>query len=241
MRILPNIFTRPVTALSLVAALALLSPDLAVAQPGGTTPIVKKGGSQFKIARLKYSGGGDWYNDPSSEANLLRFIRQNTNIDVNAEYFWVDLASDDIYNYPFLFITGHGNIELSDSEAKRLRAYLDAGGFLYIDDDYGMDKAVRREMKKVFPEQEFQELPFNHGIYRTHYEFATGLPKTHEHDNKPPQGFGLFSGQRLSVFYTFETNPSDGWADPEVHKNTDEKRTEAFKLGTNIVVWALLN
>lgn len=210
------------------------------AQPG-RTPSVKKSGSQFKIARLKYQGGGDWYNDPSSEPNLLRFIRQNTNIDVNAEYFWVDLASDDIFNYPFLFITGHGNMELSASEAKRLRAYLDAGGFLYIDDDYGMDKAIRREMKKVYPEQEFRELPFSHGIFKAHYDFSQGLPKTHEHDKKPPEAYGLFSGDRLSVFYTFESNPSDGWADPDVHNDPADKREEALKLGTNIVVWALMN
>jgi hypothetical protein len=225
----------------LVIATALCFATPSEAQRGGSAPVVKKSGSQFKIARLKYSGGGDWYNDPSSEPNLLRFIRQNTNIDVNPEYFWVDLASDDIYNYPFLFLTGHGNVEMSQSEAKRLRAYLDAGGFLYVDDDYGMDAAIRREMKKVFPEQDFQELPFTHGIYQTHYQFVTGLPKTHEHDNKPPQGLGLFSGKRLAVFYTVETNPSDGWADPDVHKNDPAKRTEALKLGTNIVVWALLN
>lgn len=229
----------PVQASILALTFLLASPI--VAQPGGTSPVVKKGGSQFKIARLKYSGGGDWYNDPSSEPNLLRFIRQNTNIDVNPEYFWVDLASDDIYNYPFLFLTGHGNVEMSESEAKRLRAYLDAGGFLYIDDDYGMDVSIRREMKKVFPDQDFQELPFTHGIYHAQFEFNSGLPKTHEHDNKAPQGFGLFSGKRLAVFYTYETNPSDGWADPEVHKDKEEKRTEALKLGTNIVVWSLLN
>jgi hypothetical protein len=225
----------------LFVTLSLVFAAPALAQPGTGSPVVKKGGSQFKIARLKYSGGGDWYNDPSAEPNLLRFIRQNTNIDVNPEYFWVDLASDDIYNYPFLFITGHGNIELSQSEAKRLGAYLVAGGLLYIDDDYGMDASIRRELKKVFPEQELQELPFSHGIYHAQFEFNAGLPKTHEHDNKAPQGLGLFSGKRLAVFYTYETNPSDGWVDPDVHKDSEAKRTEALKLGTNIVVWSLLN
>jgi hypothetical protein len=225
---------------ALIGFLSIASVTEVSAQPG-RTPTVKKAGSQFKIARLKYQGGGDWYNDPSSEANLLRFVRQNTNIDVNPEYFWVDLASDDIFNYPFLFLTGHGNMELSASEAKRLRAYLDAGGFLYIDDDYGMDKAIRREMKKVFPEQEFRELPFSHGIFKAHYDFSQGLPKTHEHDKRPPEALGLFSGDRLSVFYTVESNPSDGWADPDVHNDPEEKRQEALKLGTNIVVWALMN
>src|SRR5436853_91040 len=121
---------------------------------------LKRTNSQFRIARLKYSGGGDWYNDQSSEPNLLKFIKQNSTMDVDPNYYWVDIASDDIFNYPFLFITGHGNIEFSQTEVRRLRAYLDAGGFLYIDDDYGADKFIRREMKKVFPDQEFQELPF---------------------------------------------------------------------------------
>jgi hypothetical protein len=199
----------------------------------------KRTSSQFRIARLKYSGGGDWYNDPSAEPNLLRFVRQNTSIDVDPQYTWVDLASDDIFNFPFLFLTGHGNIEFSSSEAKRLRAYCDAGGFLFIDDDYGADKAIRREMKKVFPEQEFRELPFSHGIYRAQFNFPYGLPKIHEHDKKTPQGFGLFSGKRMSVYYTYETNPSDGWADPDVHNDPEGKRQEALKMGANILVWAL--
>jgi hypothetical protein len=200
---------------------------------------VNRSASQFRIARLKYSGGGDWYNDPTEEPNLLRYVRNNTNIEVNSEYNWVDIASDDIFNYPFLFLTGHGNVDFSEAEAKRLRAYLEAGGFLYIDDDYGLDKAIRREMKKVFPEQEFQELPYTHGLYHAHFEFPNGVPKTHEHDGKPAQGFGLFLNNRLCVYYTFESNPSDGWDDPEVHNDPPEKREEALKFGTNIVVWAL--
>jgi hypothetical protein len=220
----------------LVLCLAFAAPALAQnAAPGG------KSVSKFRIARLKYAGGSDWYNDPSSEPNLLKFIRANTNIDVDPEYVWVDLSSDDIFTYPFLFITGHGNVEFSASEVKRLRAYCDAGGFLYIDDDYGLDKAIRREMKKVFPEQEFVELPFSHGIYHSHFDFSHGLPKIHEHDGKKPQGFGLFSGKLLCVFYTYEKNPSDGWADPDVHNDPEDKRQEALKIGTNIVVWALLH
>jgi hypothetical protein len=226
----------PTTIGLLVLCLAFAAPALAQnAAPGG------KSVSKFRIARLKYAGGSDWYNDPSSEPNLLKFIRANTNIDVDPEYVWVDLSSDDIFTYPFLFITGHGNVEFSASEVKRLRAYCDAGGFLYIDDDYGLDKAIRREMKKVFPEQEFVELPFSHGIYHSHFDFSHGLPKIHEHDGKKPQGFGLFSGKRLCVFYTYETNPSDGWADPDVHNDPEDKRQEALKIGTNIVVWALLH
>lgn len=227
------------TSVRRIVAVMILVASASAAMAQAYPTSVNKGGSQFRIARLKYSGGSDWYNDPSSEPNLLRFIKQNTNIEVAAEYTWVDLASDDIFNYPFVFMTGHGNVEFSEGEAKRLRAYLDAGGFLYIDDDYGLDKPMRREMKKVFPEQEFVELPFSHGIYHAHFDFPNGLPKTHEHDGKNPQGFGLFENKRLCVFYTFETNPSDGWADPEVHNDPEEKRQEALRVGTNIVVWAL--
>ncbi len=197
--------------------------------------------SGFQIARLKYSGGGDWYNDPSAEINLLNFVKTNTTINTNAEYVFVDVSSDDIFNYPFLFITGHGNIVLSEREAKRLKTYLERGGFIYIDDDYGIDKAIRREFKKVFPNQSFAELPFNHKIYHTLFDFNFGPPKTHEHNNKPPQGFGLFVGKRLAVYYTYESNPSDGWADKEVHNDPEDKRLEALRFGTNIIIYSLTN
>ncbi|MBI5731177.1 MAG: DUF4159 domain-containing protein [Ignavibacteriales bacterium] len=197
--------------------------------------------SGFKIARLKYNGGGDWYNDPSEEVNLLKFVAQNTNIKTKPVYEFVDLTSGNIFDYPFLFMTGHGNIVLSVVEAKRLRTYLENGGFLYVDDDYGLDKAFRREMKKVFPEKDLIELPFNYGLYHCFYDFNAGVPKTHEHDNSLPQGFGIFVNGRLCLYYTYESNPSDGWADPEVHKDPPEKREEALKFGTNIVVWVLTN
>lgn len=197
--------------------------------------------SQFRIARLKYSGGGDWYNDPSAEVNLLKFVRENTSIDADPRYQFVDLPSEALFSYPFLFMTGHGNVVFSDPEAQRLREYLLRGGFLYIDDDYGLDRSVRREMKKVFPEQEFVELPFSHGLFRAHFNFPGGLPKTHEHDDKPPQGFGLFHKGRLVVFYTYESNISDGWADPEVHNDPENVRLDALRFGTNIVVWSLMN
>lgn len=193
----------------------------------------------FQIARLKYSGGGDWYNDPSAEVNLLKFVQANTNIKVNAEYKFVDVSSDEIFSYPFLFLTGHGNIVFSNEEAKRLRTYLENGGFLYIDDDYGLDKAIRREMKKIFPENEFMEVPFSHKVFNIFYKFDNGTPKTHEHDKNPPQTFGIFLGNRLAVLYTFESNPSDGWADPEVHNDPEDKREEALKFGTNIIIFAL--
>jgi hypothetical protein len=193
----------------------------------------------FQIARLKYSGGGDWYNDPSAEVNLLKFVQANTNIKVKAEYKFVDVSSDEIFSYPFLFLTGHGNVVFSADEAKRLRSYLEKGGFLYIDDDYGLDKAIRREMKKVFPENDFIEVPFSHKIFNIFYKFENGIPKTHEHDKKPPQTFGIFLGERLAVLYTYESNPSDGWADPEVHNDPKDKREEALKFGANIIIYAL--
>ena len=193
----------------------------------------------FQIARLKYQGGADWYNDPSAEVNLLNFIKQNTNIKVDARYQFVDVSSDEIFAYPFLFMTGHGNVVFSNDDARRLRTYLENGGFLYIDDDYGLDKAIRREMKKVFPESDFIELPFSHPVYNIVYRFENGVPKTHKHDEKPSQGLGIFIGERLAVYYTFESNPSDGWADAEVHNNPAEVREEALKFGTNIIVYAL--
>lgn len=195
--------------------------------------------SQFRIARLKYNGGGDWYNDPSAEINLLTFIRNNTLVDTDPRYEYVELSNEALFSYPLLFMTGHGNVVFSDSEAERLREYLTRGGFLYIDDDYGLDKAVRREMKKVFPDREFVELPFSHGLYSIHFLFPNGVPKTHEHDDKPPQGFGILDRGRLVVLYTFESNPSDGWADPQIHNDLEDVRLEALRFGTNIVVWSL--
>lgn len=202
----------------------------------GTSP------NMFKIARLKYSGGGDWYNDPSAEVNMMDYLGKNTVIDVdNPKFYTVDISSDDIFDCPFILLTGHGNISFSDSEVKRLRTYVERGGFLYADDDYGMDKSFRREIKKVFNGEEMAELPFSHKIYNSHFNFPGGLPKIHEHDGKPPQGFGYFIDGRLCVYYTFETNISDGWADPREHEDPAEKREESFKMGTNIIVYALTN
>lgn len=199
----------------------------------------KKIDSQFRIGRLKYSGGGDWYNDPSAEVNLLDFVRKNAGIDTDPKYEYVEIASENFTAYPFIFMTGHGNVTFSDAEVRRLRTYLENGGFLYIDDDYGLDKAVRRELKKVFPETDLVELPYSYGLYSSLYRFPNGVPKTHEHDNKPPQGFGIFVNGRLAVYYTYESNPSDGWADPDVHHDPPEKREEALRFGANIIVWSL--
>lgn len=220
------------------AVIAAIAVELLAQVPGAPLERPQQQ-SSFRIGRLKYSGGGDWYNDPSAEVNLLQYIRQNTNIAVEPRYEYVDLSSDNIFLYPMLFLTGHGNISFTEEEARRLRAYLESGGFLYIDDDYGLDQHIRREMKKVFPDQDFVELPFSHPIYHCHFHFQYGPPKIHEHDGKPPQGFGLFCGGRLCVFYTYESNPSDGWADPDVHHDPPEKREAALKMGTNIVVYVL--
>jgi hypothetical protein len=216
---------------ALACALFLLFSSGPAQSPGGS--------SAFGIARVKYAGGGDWYNDPSAEVNLLSYVRRTTGIETDARYHFVDIGADDIFASPFLFLTGHGNIVFTEADVVRLRTYLDNGGFLYADDDYGMDKAFRREMKKVYPEQDMAELPFTHGIYHCRFEFPSGPPKTHEHDKNPPRGYGLFSRGRLAVYYTYESNPSDGWADPEVHKDPESTRDEALRFGTNIVVWAL--
>jgi len=203
---------------------------------------INKNSSQFKIARLQYYGGGDWYNDPSAEVNMMDYLKKNTTIDVDEPKFYsVDVASDDIFNYPFIMITGHGNIELSQSEAARLRKYCESGGFLYADDDYGMDESFRREIKKIFPGEELKELPFNHRIYNSQFSFPNGLPKIHEHDAKPPQGYGIYKNGRLCVYYTYETNVTDGWADTKEHQDPPEKKEEAFKMGANIIVYSLMN
>lgn len=199
----------------------------------------QKSESRIKLARVKYSGGGDWYNDASAEVNLLKYVAKMTNIPVSPIYEYVDLATDNLFLYPIIFLTGHGNINFTDAEVIRLRAYLQNGGFLYIDDDYGLDEFIRKEMKKVFPEQKFVELPFTHPIYSSYFNFGNGLPKIHEHDDKSPQGFAMFNEGRLCVFYTFESNLGDGWPDPEIHGDTPEAREKAFQMGVNIIVYAL--
>ncbi len=204
-----------------------------------STAFAQASGSEFRIARVKYSGSGDWYNDPSAEVNLLKFFQQYTSLPVTPTFEYVDLKSENIFLYPVLFLTGHGGVKFTDAEVRNLRAYLQNGGFLYIDDDYGLDKDIRREMKKVFPDRDFVELPFSHPIYSIAFPFPQGPPKIHEHDGKPPQGFGIFYDGRLCVYYTYECNPSDGWADPEVHGDPPDKREAALKFGVNILLWAL--
>ena len=193
----------------------------------------------FSIARVHYDGGGDWYGDPSSIPNLLNFINENTSIAVNLEEVKIKLTDSNLYYYPFLYLTGHGNIRFSEDEVGILREYLKKGGFLHADDNYGMDKSFRREMKRVFPEKEWVELSYNHEIFHTFYEFPNGLPKIHEHDGKPAQALGLFEGERLIVFYTYETDLGDGWEDIEVHKDPQYLHESALKMGVNIIWFAL--
>ena len=165
----------------------------------------------YQIALLKYSGGGDWYANPTSLPNLVKFTNQNLGTNISEDIATVDVGSSEILNYPFIHMTGHGNVVFSNQEIENLRKYLLSGGFLHIDDNYGLDKFIRLQMKRVFPELDFVELPFDHPIYQQHYKFPNGLPKIHEHDNKPPQGFGLIYEGRLVCFYTYECDLGDGW------------------------------
>ena len=189
----------------------------------------------LKLALLKYNGGGDWYANPTSLTNLGKFCNKElrTNFDIN--YSTVEVGSAEIFNYPFIHMTGHGNVVFSDMEAQNLRTYLLSGGFLHIDDNYGMNPFVRPSMKKVFPELDFIELPFSHPVYHQKFNFPNGLPKIHQHDGKPPQGFGLIWQGRLVCFYTYECDLGDGWEDPEVHKDPEEVRMKALQMGSNLV------
>ena len=189
----------------------------------------------LKLALIKYKGGGDWYADPTALPNIIRFCNQHIHTNIDPQPATAEPGSMEIFNYPFVHITGHGNIIFSEQESENLRKYLEAGGFLYIDDNYGLDPYIRREMKKIFPDQDFVELPPTHPIFHQKYDFNKGLPKIHEHNGKRPQGFGLFIDGRLVVFYTYETDITDGWEDPSVHKDPPNKRLEALKMGANII------
>lgn len=196
----------------------------------------------YQIALLKYNGGGDWYSNlETSLPNLIKYCNTNLKTSINPEQAIVEVGSNEIFNYPFVHMTGHGNVVFSNQEAENLRNYLLGGGFLHISDNYGMDKFIRTQMKKVFPELDFVELPFSHSIYHQTYKFEKGLPKIHEHDNKAPQGFGLIYQGRLICFYDYECDLGDGWESFEVHKNSTETREKALKMGTNIISYVFLN
>lgn len=195
--------------------------------------------ASFTMARLKFGGGGDWYNGPTEIPNLLAFIRSRTTIHTAEREARIEIMDEDLFAYPVLYLTGHGNIRFTDDEVVRLRTYLEHGGFLFANDDYGLDKAFRREITRTFPDKELVELPPSFGIFQHPFPFPDGLPKIHEHDGKRPQAFGIFHEGRLVVFYNYECDLGDGWNDAAVHNDPPEKRDAALKMGTNVVVWAL--
>lgn len=194
-----------------------------------------------EIALLKYSGGGDWYANPTSLPNLIRYANQNSNTKIKAKAVTVEPSSPELFSYPFVHMTGHGNVVFNDSDVINLRNYMLSGGFLHIDDNYGMDQYIRKEIKKIFPNNDLVEIPANHPIFQKPYTFASGLPKIHEHDGKRPQAFGIFENNRLVLLYTYECDLGDGWEDPEVHNNPKEVREKALKMGTNILNYIFCN
>jgi len=197
-------------------------------------------GNAQEVAILKYEGGGDWYSNPTAVPNLIRYCNENIDTGLLEKPKNIEPQSKELYNFPIVFLTGHGNIYFSDEASKNLRNYLISGGFLHISDNYGLNEFIRKEMKKVFPELEFEEIPFDHDIYHQNYNFTT-LPKIHEHDAKPAQGFGLFYEGRLVCFYDFESDLSDGWEDEIVHNNPPEVRLKALQMGANIIAYAFKN
>jgi hypothetical protein len=219
----------------IVAAGALVDGLVAEAQAAGAAP------HGFTVAQLKYRGGGDWYANPSSLPNLLAALRSRTSIEVGEKPATVAPSDDDLLLHPMIYMTGHGQVSFSDEEAARLREYLERGGFLWADDNYGMDRSFRDEISKVLPGDALVELPYEHPIYHAFYDFPGGLPKIHEHDGGPPHGYGVFHNGRLVVFYSFNTDIGDGMEDAEVHNDPPENHELALRMGVNVVVYALSN
>lgn len=195
-----------------------------------STPVLSQ-----EIALLKYSGGGDWYANPTSLPNLIKFCNQNINTTIKTKPVTVTPASADIFSYPFIHMTGHGNVVFNEAEVQNLQNYLRSGGFLHIDDNYGMDQYIRKEITKLFPNETLVEIPANHAIFQKPFPFPEGLPKIHEHDNKRPQAFGIFIDTKLVLLYTYECDLGDGWEDPEVHNDPKNIREKALKMGANII------
>jgi hypothetical protein len=217
---------------------SLLAASLAL--PLGARPVAAQDKPTIRIARVKYQGGGDWYSDEESLVELLAFARQHTLLDVGTQEDVVELTSDKVFSYPYLYLTGHGSVTFSPSEADRLRRYLLQGGFLHIDDNYGLDEYIRPELKKVFPEKQLVELPFDHPLYHTRYDFPDGPPKIHEHDGERPQGYAILDDDgRVMVYYTHEADLGDGWEPASVHNNPPEKRQAALRMGVNILTYAM--
>lgn len=199
------------------------------------------GQGDYQLAVLKYNGGGDYYANPTSVPNLIKFVNENVNANIDEEVPFIEVGSPLIFTYPFVHMTGHGNVVFSSSERENLRNYLLAGGFLHIDDNYGMNEFIRPEIGKLFPNNELVELPFSHPIFHQSYDFNNGLPKIHEHDDERPQAFGIIEDGRLLLLYTYETDLGNGWEDESVHNDPQEKREAALKMGQNILEYAFLN
>ena len=193
----------------------------------------------FTVARVKYGGGGDWYSNPTSLPNLLKALNERTLVRAPQREQVIEITDPDLYKYPYLYLNGHGIVRFTDEEVRILRDYFAAGGFLHADDNYGMDSSFRREMKRVFPDSPLIELPSDHAMYHAFYDFPRGLPKIHEHDNKPAQGFGIFYQDQLAVFYTYECDLGDGWEDPDVHNDPPDKHEAALQMGINIIMYCL--
>ena len=201
--------------------------------------VLRSNGPLLTIARLQYDGGGDWYANPSSLPNLLAAIRERTSLNVDKTEARLRLTDDRLWDYPFIHVTGHGNIKLSDEEVVRLREYLTRGGFLHVSDNYGIDESFRRELKRVFPDRALVDVPLTHPIYHIVYPFPKGVPKIHEHDGKPARGFGIFLGDRLAVFYDYESDLGNGWEDPEVYHDPPALHEAALRMGVNLFVYAV--
>lgn len=227
--------SRGICALAVAVTVALACGGVTDAWASGFAP------HGFTVAQLKYRGGGDWYANPSSLPNLLAALRDRTGIEVASKPATVSPTDEDLLLHPMIYMTGHGQVSFSDDEAARLREYLERGGFLWADDNYGMDRSFRSEISKVLPGDRLVELPLEHPIYHAFYEFPGGLPKVHEHDGGPPHGYGVFHDGRLVVFYSFNTDIGDGMEDPEVHNDPPEKHEQALRMGVNVVVYALTN
>lgn len=203
------------------------------------TPLLLFGQADYQFAVVKYNGGGDWYANPTSLTNLISFCNKELNMHINPKYATVDVGSEELFNYPFVHLTGHGNVVLSDDELENLRLYLESGGFLHVDDNYGMDKFIRPLLEQLLPDSELEELGSDHPIFSAAYKMPDGLPKVHEHDAARPQAFGLYYNGRLVVFYSFESDLGDGWEDPDVHNDSEVIRKKALKMGANIVSYVL--
>jgi hypothetical protein len=196
-------------------------------------------GQEFSIARVNYGGGGDWYCDPSSIPNLLSYLTKNTSIKAAHDEYRIKLTTKELRGHPYLYMTGHGNIRFTNEEIIQLREYLMGGGFLHTDDNYGLNTSFRREMKRVFPDRDFVELPHDHAVFHSFFDMPNGLPKIHEHDGKPPQLFALYNEDRIMVIYSYESDLGDGWEDEEVHNDPSKLRVAALQMGVNIIYFAL--